>query len=86
MYTQTETSIPQKKGVRAKMATGKVKWFDNRRGFGFIIRKGRKDAFVHHTSILGTGYKTLEEGEQVSYELVMAENGPRALNVKRERR
>jgi CspA family cold shock protein len=67
------------------MASGKVKWFDNRRGFGFISQGEGKDVFVHHTSILGAGYKTLHEGETVHYELVDSDKGPKAQNVHRDR-
>ncbi len=67
------------------MASGKVKWFDNRRGFGFIAQEQGQDVFVHHTCINGNGYKTLQEGEVVHYELVQSEKGPKALNVQRVR-
>ncbi|HKX62287.1 MAG TPA: cold shock domain-containing protein [Verrucomicrobiae bacterium] len=67
------------------MASGKVKWFDNRRGFGFIAQDQGQDVFVHHTCINGNGYKTLQEGEVVHYELVQSEKGPKALNVQRVR-
>ena len=65
------------------MASGKVKWFDNKRGFGFIAQESGKDVFVHHTSILGKGYRTLHEGEQVSFELIESAKGPLAQKVKR---
>ena len=65
------------------MASGKVKWFDNRKGFGFIAQDSGKDIFVHHTSIMGNGYKTLKEGELVSFELVDSDKGPKAQNVER---
>ncbi len=67
------------------MASGKVKWFDNRRGFGFIAQDQGQDVFVHHTCINGNGYKTLQEGEVVHYELVQSEKGPKAMNVNRVR-
>ena len=66
------------------MASGKVKWFDNRRGFGFITQDEGKDVFVHHTCIMGSGYKTLQEGEVVHYELVDSDKGPKAQNVERD--
>ena len=65
------------------MASGKVKWFDNKRGFGFIAQESGQDVFVHHSSILGTGYKTLQEGEQVNFEIVSSDKGPKAQNVQR---
>ncbi len=67
------------------MASGKVKWFDNKRGFGFIAQETGQDVFVHHTSIMGTGYKTLVEGELVNFEIVQSEKGPKALTVQRAR-
>jgi cold shock protein len=65
------------------MASGKVKWFDNKKGYGFIINEAGKDVFVHHSSIKGNGFKTLAEGETVAYELVDSDKGPKALNVER---
>jgi CspA family cold shock protein len=65
------------------MASGKVKWFDNKKGFGFIAHDSGKDIFVHHTSIVGDGYKTLKEGEVVNFELVESDKGPKAQNVER---
>ncbi|MBI1840719.1 MAG: cold shock domain-containing protein [Verrucomicrobia bacterium] len=65
------------------MASGKVKWFDNKKGYGFILNDAGQDVFVHHTSINGNGFKTLNEGETVDYELVDSDKGPKALNVKR---
>ncbi len=66
------------------MATGKVKWFDNRKGFGFILSDpSGKDVFVHHTSIDGEGYKTLKEGETVAFELIESDKGLKAQHVHR---
>lgn len=66
------------------MASGKVKWFDNRKGYGFIARdEDGKDVFVHHSSILGQGYKTLDEGEVVDFELTTSDKGLKAQNVQR---
>lgn len=67
------------------MASGKVKWFDNKRGFGFIVQDQGQDVFVHHSSIMGSGYKTLTEGETVNYELVDSDKGPKAEKVQRAR-
>ncbi len=66
------------------MASGKVKWFDNKRGFGFIAQESGLDVFVHHSSILGKGYKTLHEGEKVDFDLISSEKGPKAQNVQRD--
>jgi CspA family cold shock protein len=65
------------------MASGKVKWFDNKKGFGFIAQDSGQDVFVHHTSILGRGYRTLTEGEEVSFEVVSSEKGLKAQKVQR---
>jgi CspA family cold shock protein len=66
------------------MATGKVKWFNDQKGFGFIASdKDAKDIFVHHTVIEGEGFRTLQDGETVEYE---AEDGPKGLKALRVRR
>jgi CspA family cold shock protein len=69
------------------MASGKVKWFDNKKGFGFIIPGigAPKDVFVHHSNILGEGYRTLDEGEEVTFDLVTSDKGLKAQNVQRSR-
>ena len=63
------------------MAQGKVKWFNNQKGYGFISRDGGDDVFVHHSAILGDGYKTLEEGQDVEFELESGPKGEHAKNV-----
>ena len=64
------------------MATGTVKWFNNDKGFGFITPdEGGKDLFVHHTSINGSGFRTLADGARVSYESEEGPKGPKAINV-----
>jgi len=65
------------------MASGKVKWFDNKKGFGFIQQDSGQDVFVHHTSIQGEGYKTLNEGEVVDFEIVQSGKGLKAEKVQR---
>ncbi|MBI3191158.1 MAG: cold shock domain-containing protein [Pedosphaera parvula] len=65
------------------MASGKVKWFDNKKGYGFIAQDTGQDVFVHHTSILGQGYKTLNEGETVDFEVIESGKGLKAQNVQR---
>jgi CspA family cold shock protein len=65
------------------MASGKVKWFDNKKGFGFIIEETGQDVFVHHSAILGQGFKTLNEGELVQFEVVESNKGLKAQNVQR---
>ena len=65
--------------------TGKVKWFSNVKGYGFIEQEGGQDVFVHYSSIQGSGYKTLEEGDTVTFEIIQGEKGPQASNVVREK-
>lgn len=64
------------------METGVVKWFDNSKGYGFISRDGGgKDVFVHHSSIAGSGYKSLAEGQKVQFEVTQGQKGDQAVNV-----
>ena len=64
------------------MATGTVKWFSDEKGYGFITPSdGSADVFVHHSSIQGTGFKTLSEGAKVEFESEQGEKGPQATNV-----
>jgi len=65
------------------MASGKVKWFDNRKGFGFIAQDSGQDVFVHQSAITGMSFKTLNEGDSVTFEVVATEKGPKAENVQR---
>lgn len=65
------------------MASGKVKWWDRRKGYGFIIGETGKDVFVHYTTIKGNGYKVLEPGETVLYDLIDSPKGLKAQNVQR---
>ena len=67
------------------MASGKVKWWDNKKGLGFISQESGEDVFVHHSAILGDGFKTLREGEEVNFEIVATEKGPKAETVERVR-
>ncbi|AKL94877.1 cold shock-like protein CspD [Clostridium aceticum] len=63
------------------MKTGKVKWFNAEKGFGFIEVEGGDDVFVHFTAITGDGFKTLEEGQSVEFDVVQGNRGPQAENV-----
>ena len=63
------------------MADGTVKWFDEKKGYGFISQEDGQDIFVHYASIAGDGYRTLDEGQSVTYDVVKGEKGLRAENV-----
>ncbi len=63
------------------MARGKVKWFSDKKGYGFITAEDGKDVFVHHTGILGEGRKTLREGDEVEFEIKQGPKGEQAVNV-----
>jgi CspA family cold shock protein len=65
------------------VAKGKVKWFDERKGYGFITPDdGGEDLFVHHTNIVGQGFRSLNEGQAVEYEIGQGRKGPQATNVR----
>jgi len=63
------------------MTNGTVKWFNESKGFGFIAQEDGDDVFVHHTSISGTGFKSLSEGQAVTFDVEKTPKGPRAVNV-----
>ncbi len=63
------------------MTKGTVKWFNDSKGFGFIKSEDGSDVFVHHTSIQGTGFKSLAEGDSVSFDTEKGPKGPKAINV-----
>ena len=72
------TSFLRRRGLKV---TGKVKWFNNAKGYGFIGRDGGADVFVHYSAIVAEGYKTLQEGDSVEFEIVQGQKGPQAANV-----
>ena len=65
------------------MPQGTVKWFNDQKGYGFITVEGGKDVFVHHSAIEGEGYKSLAEGDRVSFEIEQGAKGPSAVRVKK---
>src|SRR5712692_3956729 len=92
MMAQTFSSIippslemaiaPYRKGTRSNSdLQGTVKWFNNTKGYGFIGRDDGPDVFVHYSAIAGDGYRTLQEGDPVEFEIVQGPKGPQAANV-----
>ena len=63
------------------MPQGTVKWFNNKRGWGFIVKEDGDDIFVHYSAIKGDGFKTLDEGQRVQFEIEAGDKGPAAANV-----
>jgi CspA family cold shock protein len=71
----------ERRGI-AEVATGTVKWFNAEKGYGFISQEGGADVFVHHSAIQMNGYRTLEEGQQVEFEIQEGQKGLQAANVR----
>ena len=71
-------------GAQVERLKGTVKWFNNAKGYGFIGREGGPDVFVHYSAITAEGYKSLQEGDQVEFEIAQGPKGPQAANVMKE--
>ena len=65
------------------MVKGKVKWFNNQKGYGFITPENGNDVFVHYSAVQGDGYKTLNEGQDVEFDIVKSDKGEQAANVRK---
>lgn len=68
----------------SKRTTGTVKWFNDSKGYGFAACEGLDDVFLHYTAIVGEGFKTLQEGQRISFELMDTPKGPTATSIKKE--
>jgi CspA family cold shock protein len=73
--------IRRKEGAHVERLKGTVKWFNNAKGYGFLGRDDGPDVFIHYSSITTEGYKSIQEGDQVEFEIVQGQKGPQAANV-----
>ncbi len=74
-------AIREKEGAHVDRLKGTVKWFNNAKGYGFLGRDDGPDVFIHYSSITTEGYKSLQEGDKVEFEIVQGQKGPQAANV-----
>ena len=79
-FLRAATEEPKQHGD-IEMPQGKVKWFNNAKGYGFIVQDEGPEVFVHYSAIQGDGYKALAEGEEVTFEISDSDKGPQATNV-----
>lgn len=77
-------TFSSRQGAKGTMLKGTVKWFNESKGFGFIEQEAGKDVFVHYSAISGAGFKTLNEGDKVQFEIVDGPKGPAAANVTKQ--
>ena len=85
LWTQIQSMILKRKPnnqVGEVQMRGKVKWFNDRKGYGFIVPENGEDIFVHHTGVTGNGFKTLQEGAEVEFDIGKGKKGPSAVNVR----
>jgi cold shock protein len=73
--------LPKEANTMSERITGTVKWFNGDKGFGFIEREGGKDVFVHYSAIQGAGFRNLQEGQKVEFNVEQGPKGPQATNV-----
>jgi CspA family cold shock protein len=73
--------LPKEANTMSERITGTVKWFNGDKGFGFIEREGGKDVFVHYSAIQGAGFRNLQEGQKVEFDVEQGPKGPQASNV-----
>lgn len=81
LESSTFQGAPQKEGAHVERLKGTVKWFNNAKGYGFLGRDDGPDVFVHYSAITSEGYKSLQEGDKVEFEIVQGQKGPQAANV-----
>jgi cold shock protein len=77
-----DARLPESRREETRMATGTVKWFNDAKGFGFIAQEGGEDVFVHHTAIQSEGFRSLQEGQRVEFEVKKGPKGLQAANVR----
>jgi CspA family cold shock protein len=88
LHGSSQSNVPTsgiltgKEGIES-MAKGRVKWFDKKKGYGFIEADGQGDVFVHYSNIEGDGFRLLKDGEQVSFEVENSPKGPHAVKVRK---
>jgi cold shock protein len=73
--------LQEREKTKVERIRGTVKWFNNAKGYGFLGRDGGPDVFIHYSSITSDGYKSLQEGDKVEFEIVQGQKGPQAANV-----
>ena len=85
LHKEEEIEENNTEGIKAgeESMNGTVKWFNDSKGYGFISREDGDDVFVHHSSIAGEGFKSLAEGDEVTFEIEQGEKGPSAVNVQK---
>ncbi len=78
---ERQNKVKRERENQVERIQGTVKWFNNAKGYGFLGRDGGADVFIHYSAITSEGYKSLQEGDKVEFEIVQGEKGPQAANV-----